>query len=263
MITINEDWGKIVEIYTHYLTYGKGEPSEHIRADYVELLICGTGSVEMEVFLGSGGREKEAKKFGTAFHAAKLRLNDSLKNVKRSIIFMLTELNEIDGFYELISEKSNACAAVKELSRMYTYLYLACLQFQHISDKFVKIFLYFMVLVLNTIHTYHVMETPDPLDDESDPDKVLELLKYPVEKDIYDMIYAHDKTGQETIPTVHTVAEYPEMQNIVDLQSKTSQEDIAWVPFWRHILENKSIDWNQGVFGSSKDELHSLLKNSS
>jgi len=203
MSGLHENWGKIVDVYNYYLSYGTGKASETVKADYADLLMTGVSSPELEMFLGSGGREKEAKKFINALQTAAGGFNDSVKNIKSNIIYLLRELTDITGFhrYAQVSTDStpsvsgggvaDGLAIIGKLKQLMSVLYHGVLHAQLTVNTFLRSFLHFITMVINTAHTFHVIENSEMSEEDADPERVFELLRFKVMINIFQMLELH------------------------------------------------------------------------
>ena len=205
LLNLQEEWGKLVDIYKNYMTYGTEKEFEDVRADYMELLFTGISTVEMEIYLGKGGREKEVKRNTTTINSVHSSITDHLKNVKSALVFMLAELNELSGFLSQVARldtaenvnlnkdpsstsSSSSSIIITELRKSLSYLYLAALQLQSLLEVFLSVFHDFIHLILNTIHLINIQESPDFIEEDADVEKILTFLDMKIEKDIFDFL---------------------------------------------------------------------------
>lgn len=193
--SLSESWTKIVDVYQSYMTFGGMKEIEVTRIDYLELALTGISTVEMEIFLGSVGREKEAKKNINVINSATASIIEHIRTIKCSITNMLTELNEIGGFLKQVSEYEEANSILIEIRKAVTYFFLAILNMQGLIHNFVELCLHFMNLIMNTIHSFNIQDLPDFIEEDSDTDKVLEFLQTKVNKDILKYLFANVKLG--------------------------------------------------------------------
>lgn len=193
--SLNEHWSRLVDLYNNYMTFGGVKELEVARVDYLELLLTGITCVEMELFLGDGGREKEAKKNINAINTANASITEHLRTIKCSIVNLLTELNEIGGFLKQISKYEEATTLMVELRKSCNYLFLAILHIQSLVHNFVEVSLHFMHMIMNTIHSFNSQEVPDFIEEDADTDKVLEFLETSVDKDIFQFLMKNVTLG--------------------------------------------------------------------
>ncbi|CAL8095775.1 unnamed protein product [Orchesella dallaii] len=199
MSSLNEHWGRLVDLYNNYMTFGGAKDLEVARVDYLELVLTGIVCVEMELFLGDGGREKEAKKNANAISTANASITEHLRTIKCSIVNLLTELNEIGGFLKQISGYEEANSLIVMLRKSCNYLFLAILHIQSLVHNFTEVYAHFMHMIMNTIHSFNVQEVPDFIEEDSDTDKVLEFLETVVDKDIFQFLMKNVSLGYPAI----------------------------------------------------------------
>lgn len=196
---LNEHWARLVDLHNNYLTLGGTRDMEAARVDYLELLLTGITCVEMELFLGDGGREKEAKKCTNAINTTNASITEHVRTIKCSIVNLLTELNEIGGFLQQLSGYEEANKLMVELRKCCNYLFLAILQIQGLVHNYVEIYLHFMHMIMNTIHSYNAQEAPDYIEEDADTDKVLEFLETNMDKDIFQFLIKNVTLGSPDV----------------------------------------------------------------
>ena len=184
---LNDHWGKLVEIYQGYMTYGADKELNEVKADYMELLFTGISTVELEIFLGKAGREKEIKKHTNAVNSISGSMMEHFRNIKCAIVLALMDLNEIGGFLKF-SRVDDARDVVADLRKALSYLYIGILHIQVLIQSFVEKFLHFFHLLLNTVHFFNIQEAPDFIEEDSDVDSVLEFLDLHISNSIFEFL---------------------------------------------------------------------------
>lgn len=244
--SLNEHWSRLVDLYQTYMTFGATKELEICRVDYLELLLTGITCVEMELFLGDGGREKEAKKNTNAINSANASITEHLRTIKCSIVNLLTELNEIGGFLRQISGYEEANKLMIELRKSCNYLFLAILHIQALVHNFVEVTLHFMHMIMNTIHSFNIQEVPDFIEEDADTDKVLEFLETSVDKDIFQFLLKNatlgssvGESGKKKRASPFGEISFPETNAIGVAASECETRDFNCIPELIHNLLKK------------------------